>query len=74
MQLSIDSAFARKVRDIVVIDLNKVPNLLYDYLLIGTCQSEVQLYTTLNNLRKIFKKMVSKKYGMNMEQIAVGEY
>ena len=53
--------FQKKMENICLIDLRKIPNLLIDYLLIGTSQSEVQMSATINEVKKVLsRKKVSK--------------
>lgn len=47
----------QKVLDLVLIDVRKISNLPYDCILIGTCQSEIQLSGILSKLKKNLKSM-----------------
>ena len=55
------SLFANKADNVVLIDLLGFPMLLYDFLLICTCQSEAQMRAVLSNTRKALKKETSGK-------------
>ncbi|MFC1584621.1 ribosome silencing factor [Fibrobacterota bacterium] len=56
VQKAVEALFMHKIENPVLIDLHAFRNLTYDYLIICTCQSEVQMKAVLNHTRKILRR------------------
>ncbi|MBF0429859.1 MAG: ribosome silencing factor [Fibrobacteria bacterium] len=53
LQKSIQALFSYKVVDPVLIDLREVSTITDEFLVVCTCQSEVQMKSVLNNIKKL---------------------
>jgi|GEM_PF-299987 len=59
LALTTQVLLGQKVEELVLIDVRKIKTLPYDFVVIGTCQSEVQMRSVLNTARRELKGQVS---------------
>lgn len=55
LRLAAETLAEQKAEDIVLIDVRKMKTLPYDYVLIATCKSEVQMHSVLTATRRALK-------------------